>query len=144
MTRFDHYYSYHSSNSKFLHPAPTVNGLFSRSVKNKTADAPIALFQSNCNSQERNALIKALMNHFKIDSYGKCFHNKDEPETPKPGPERKMKLSSQHKFTIAFENTIDRDYVTEKLYQPLIAGSVPRSSSFWIYFLFFQRLLISN
>ena len=32
---------------------------------------------------------------------------------------------ARYKFTLAFENTVTPDYVTEKLYEPLIAGSVP-------------------
>jgi glycoprotein 3-alpha-L-fucosyltransferase len=34
-------------------------------------------------------------------------------------------LLRQAKFTLAFENSATEDYVTEKLFQPLIAGSVP-------------------
>lgn len=34
-------------------------------------------------------------------------------------------LVAKYKFTIAIENAICDDYITEKLWRPLIAGSVP-------------------
>lgn len=34
-------------------------------------------------------------------------------------------LMAKYKFTIAFENAIGDDYITEKLWRPLILGSVP-------------------
>lgn len=32
---------------------------------------------------------------------------------------------AQYKFTLAFENAVCDDYITEKLWRPLIVGSVP-------------------
>lgn len=32
---------------------------------------------------------------------------------------------SEYKFSIAFENAIENDYITEKIYDQLVAGSVP-------------------
>jgi hypothetical protein len=37
----------------------------------------------------------------------------------------KLNMYSKYKFTLAFENAIARDYVTEKFYEPLLSGSVP-------------------
>lgn len=36
-----------------------------------------------------------------------------------------LRLVAQYKFTLAFENAIGDDYITEKLWRPLIVGSVP-------------------
>ena len=36
-----------------------------------------------------------------------------------------MELYRQYKFVIAFENSRANDYVTEKFYDPLLAGAVP-------------------
>ena len=41
------------------------------------------------------------------------------------GREAKLALIGQYWFTLAFENAIEPDYVTEKLYDALTAGSVP-------------------
>ena len=36
-----------------------------------------------------------------------------------------LRLMSQYRFTLAFENAIGDDYITEKLWRALIVGSVP-------------------
>lgn len=36
-----------------------------------------------------------------------------------------LSFVAKYKFTIAFENAICDDYITEKLWRPLIVGSVP-------------------
>ena len=41
------------------------------------------------------------------------------------GLSTKLDVISRHKFTLAFENAIESDYVTEKFFDPLAAGSVP-------------------
>jgi hypothetical protein len=37
----------------------------------------------------------------------------------------KLALSSEYLFTIAIENSLNHDYITEKLWHALVAGSVP-------------------
>ncbi len=37
----------------------------------------------------------------------------------------KLALSSDYLFTIAFENSLTYDYITEKLWHPLVVGSIP-------------------
>jgi hypothetical protein len=44
----------------------------------------------------------------------------------------KQELISTYKFTMAFENGNAKDYVTEKLFGVLAAGSVPCKFSFTI------------
>jgi hypothetical protein len=39
--------------------------------------------------------------------------------------ERKLKLISEYKFVIVFENAVTEDYVTEKLFHAFLAGAVP-------------------
>ncbi len=36
-----------------------------------------------------------------------------------------LALLRKYKFTIAIENYLSHDYVSERFYQPLLAGSVP-------------------
>ena len=43
--------------------------------------APVAYIQSDCiTPSDRDIYVQALMKHIKVDSYGKCLHNKDLPE----------------------------------------------------------------
>ena len=41
------------------------------------------------------------------------------------GRQTKLDTIARYKFTLAFENSFSKDYVSEKLFDPLIAGSVP-------------------
>ena len=75
------------------------------------------------NKSGRMEYIKELMNYTGIDSFGRLYNNKQLPEDN--GIETKISEYVKYKFVIAFENAIDEDYVTEKFYDPLIAGSVP-------------------
>lgn len=66
--------------------------------------------------------LKALSNCIDIHRYGR-HGNREIPGDE--GEATKMKLSARYKFSFAFENAIAPDYVTEKFFQPLLAGSVP-------------------
>ncbi|XP_068572834.1 4-galactosyl-N-acetylglucosaminide 3-alpha-L-fucosyltransferase 9-like [Cebidichthys violaceus] len=59
-----------------------------------------------------------LKKYIKIHTYGTAFgHRISNDEYPK--------ILSSCKFYLSFENSINKDYITEKLYNPLIMGSVP-------------------
>jgi hypothetical protein len=58
-----------------------------------------------------------------VHSYGRMIPNM--PSRDDYGHQFKLDTISRYKFTIAFENAIAADYVTEKFYDPLITGSVP-------------------
>lgn len=104
---------------------------FMNPVKPKTATAHIAAFISNCGPQRRLQWMEIMMkNGIKIHSYGNCMRNKEIPSdfTAKYGGNYnalKTAIVSQYKFTMAFENSATDDYVTEKLFGVLVAGSVP-------------------
>ena len=68
--------------------------------------------------------VRELMRHVDLHSYGKVLNNRALPERDL-GVVTKLKLLRSYKFALAFENSICRDYVTEKLFQPLLAGCVP-------------------
>lgn len=63
------------------------------------------------------------MRYLPVDSFGKCLKNKKLPVDR--GAVTKIEMLSQYKFNLAFENSIAYDYVSEKLYDPMMAGSVP-------------------
>ena len=44
----------------------------------------IAMFTSNCEAQWRSEYFEKLMQFIDIDSYGRCFHNKEEPPMATP------------------------------------------------------------
>ncbi|KAH9695518.1 glycoprotein 3-alpha-L-fucosyltransferase A [Citrus sinensis] len=89
-------------------------------VQPKTESALAAAFISNCGA--RNFRLQALealeKENVKIDSYGGCHRNRD-------GRVEKVETLKRYKFSLAFENSNEEDYVTEKFFQALVAGSVP-------------------
>jgi len=89
-------------------------------VQPKTERAIAAAFISNCGARNfRLQALEALMKtNIKIDSYGGCHRNRD-------GKVDKVEALKRYKFSLAFENTNEEDYVTEKFFQSLVAGSVP-------------------
>jgi hypothetical protein len=72
----------------------------------------------------RQAFVKQLMSHIRIDSYGNCLN------TIQAGPINKnhqsnLLLYASYKFVIAIENSNCEDYVTEKLIDALASASIP-------------------
>lgn len=63
------------------------------------------------------------MQEMPVDSYGKMLCNQDSQIGP--GQKLKHDLIARYKFTLAFENSVCEDYVTEKFFDPLLVGSVP-------------------
>ncbi|XP_058089509.1 putative fucosyltransferase-like protein isoform X2 [Magnolia sinica] len=86
----------------------------------KSESAHAAAFISNCGA--RNFRLEALdmleKLNIKIDSYGACHRNSD-------GRVDKLDTLKRYKFSLAFENSNEEDYVTEKFFQSLVAGAVP-------------------
>ncbi|GAB4853964.1 Alpha-(1,3)-fucosyltransferase 11 [Ancistrocladus abbreviatus] len=86
----------------------------------KTESALAAAFISNCGA--RNFRLQALealeKKGIKIDSYGGCHRNRDERV-------EKVETLKHYKFSLAFENSNEEDYVTEKFFQSLVAGTIP-------------------
>lgn len=77
---------------------------------------------SNDKAKERITFCKKLMVYKKVDCAGKVLNN-----FPSIGADwmAKFDFIKRYKFTIAFENTSDINYTTEKLYHPLLVGSIP-------------------
>lgn len=102
-----------------------VNEALARPVPLRRHENPVVMLQSatvdNCG---RNAFCAELIRHVPIDSYGRLLRNR-ELDVPDRGIETKRALVAGYKFTLGAENTFETDYVTEKLFQPLLMGSVP-------------------
>ena len=77
----------------------------------------------------RKEFCKKLMQYKKVDCPGMVLHNMDTDELPSRWSRDsywgKVNFIRNYKFTIAFENCLMDGYTTEKLVQPLIAGSIP-------------------
>lgn len=125
MSHFDLMMTYHPDSDIAVTYVQYKLGEFLRGpVCEKNADHIVSAFISSpFNKSGRIQFLMKLMNVIEIDSYGKLLQNKNVDNDN--GPEFKMDTIAKYKFTIAFENTIARDYVTEKFYDPLVAGSVP-------------------
>lgn len=74
---------------------------------------------SNHRCRKRNQFFRQLSKYKQVDSGGRYLNNIG-------GPVRdKMAFIQHYKFTIAFENESTPGYTTEKIVQPMLAGSLP-------------------
>jgi hypothetical protein len=124
-------------------------------IEHKNKEAPVAWLATNCvaASNHREVYVKELFQHVSGHSYGGCLHNKDWPSAaeldahyhpdeshvaskihsashnegdwPRHYWANQLKLIAHYKFYLALENSNCLDYVTEKLFNTLLAGVVP-------------------
>ncbi|EDW78074.1 uncharacterized protein Dwil_GK24808 [Drosophila willistoni] len=92
----------------------------------------VIFLQSDCDTMSgREDYVKELIRHIRVDSYGKCLHNKDLPPSLQEDYLNRMystellNFFKHYKFMIAIENGICNDYITEKFWRPLVAGVIP-------------------
>jgi hypothetical protein len=83
----------------------------------------VLLISARLNRSRRVEYATELMRYLDVHSYGKVLPNRRL--SLDQGRPTKLELIAGYKFTLAFENAIDVDYVTEKFFDPLVAGSVP-------------------
>jgi len=89
-------------------------------------NATTCFVASNCApTNNRTNYVLQLQKYMPIDSYGKCIHNKDFSKDGVKGGKQKYNTLRKYKFTLAFENHNAIDYVTEKFFHTIAAGSVP-------------------
>jgi len=74
---------------------------------------------SNGNATKRIEFFHELSKYKKVDSGGKFLNNIGGPVA------NKMEFISKYKFSISFENTSHQGYTTEKIIEPMYAGSMP-------------------
>jgi alpha-1,3-fucosyltransferase 10 len=90
----------------------------------RSASSPVVYLQRNRHDRcGRYEYAAELMDHVRVDSYGAVHRNQHTKIAP--GWRPRHELYGRYKFTLAFENSIATDYVTEKFFEPLGAGSVP-------------------
>jgi len=102
----------------------------------KNLIAAAAFVASTCHGKKtsnRGSLVLQLQQHIRVDSLGKCLKTPTGPEgitlsfgkTPAESLRMKQGAISHYMFYLAFENTIEPGYVTEKVFDAIIAGVVP-------------------
>jgi hypothetical protein len=102
----------HEFEAALARPVPPKTGL-------------VAMFQSaSVDKSGRNDFARELMAHIDIHSSGRFLNNRALPDGDN-GQATKLSVAARYKFCLGFENSIAEDYVTEKFFDPLLAGSVP-------------------
>lgn len=87
----------------------------------KKKRAPIAWIVSNCKANNyRHHFVKELSKWIDVDIYGHCMNNQVFPDN-----QTTIELIEDYHFYLALENSNCKDYVTEKLYNAYVAGSIP-------------------
>jgi hypothetical protein len=74
---------------------------------------------SNSRAPERNRFFKLLNRRKRVDSGGRHFNNLGRVVADK------SVFIASYKFVIAFENSSTPGYTTEKIVEPMLAGSIP-------------------
>ncbi|CAF4621590.1 unnamed protein product, partial [Rotaria sp. Silwood2] len=92
--------------------------------------SPILWINSNCDTpSNRTEYMLELMRYVSVDVRGRCGNPSWNESLaiidPKKLASDKINFVKQYLFTVSIENSLEYDYVTEKLWQPLAAGSVP-------------------
>lgn len=83
---------------------------------------PLAWIVSNCNAyNKREKYVKELRKTVPVDIYGKCGRHRCRAGQFGCYKE----IAGNYSFYLAFENSICKDYSTEKLFHPLLNGMVP-------------------
>ena len=115
-----------------LHLDESVNDRSALSVGDKSRFCNF--IYSNDHVEQEGARLRMefcrLLSRYKsVDCPGRVLHNMEAPELvgrlDDARSSSKVAFIRRYKFTIAWENTYGEGYVTEKLAEPLMAGSVP-------------------
>jgi hypothetical protein len=94
------------------------------SPKPKSPSKLATLFiSSGMNRSGRIEYAGEMMRYLEVHAYGTVLRNHHIPDDQwRPS---KLDLIADYQFDLAFENAIAADYVSEKFFDPLVAGAVP-------------------
>lgn len=110
--------------SSYYGPPAQFRDALCRAPQAKQRDRIALLFVSSpYNQSGRFEFASELMRHMPVHSFGRQLNNRTLDSDQ--GRATKIELAGSYYFTLALENAIDEDYVTEKFFDPLVAGSVP-------------------
>eukprot|EP00668_Euglena_longa_P001201 GGOE01001425.1.p1 GENE.GGOE01001425.1~~GGOE01001425.1.p1 ORF type:complete len:431 (+),score=99.79 GGOE01001425.1:138-1295(+) len=74
---------------------------------------------------DRAGLVKTLMRHMPVHSYGRFLRNMKVRGDGHFNVLSSIRIIARYRFHLALENSVAPDYVTEKVYLALFAGTVP-------------------
>jgi hypothetical protein len=78
----------------------------------------------NCKSRNnRESVVRNLTQMMRVDSLSQCLHTAEPPSNLSMTD--KMAVQKEYLFHLAFENTCEDDYITEKLWGTFASGTVP-------------------
>ncbi|XP_076578696.1 4-galactosyl-N-acetylglucosaminide 3-alpha-L-fucosyltransferase 9-like [Chaetodon auriga] len=99
----------------YLVPMTSENESFKLPAKDKL----VCWIVSNWNpNYKRVQFYNELRKHVKVHTYGNAFGQRLSDQDY-------VKIVSSCKFYLSFENSVYKDYITEKLYRPMSLGTVP-------------------
>ena len=79
----------------------------------------VAWFVTNCDTQsQRLQYVDELKKYIQVDVFGRCGYL----DCPKSYGNCEQIISQKYKFYLSFENTLCKDYVTEKVFRPMISN----------------------
>ncbi len=91
----------------------------------KLKSKPIVWFVSNCvSSSKREAIAKALGQHIQVDVFGACGDKSVCPKSEGRSCVEKL-VNKKYYFHIAFENSLCKDYISEKYWGRWQYFSIP-------------------
>ena len=125
MSRFDLTMTYRRDSDVVMpYYGPDLERTLRTPARPKRSGKLAALFASGRYDRSgRIGYAAELMQFMDVHSYGRRLRNRRL--RPDHGHRSKMDTIAGYRFTLAFENARGPDYVTEKFFDPLIAGSVP-------------------
>jgi len=130
-------FDYMSFEDRYLRYEPAYSHINHCLASRKKADISFAKIKfcnfiySNENDSEgvvpRNDFCKKLSNYKRVDCPGKVLNNMNDAIEPRNGnwTQSKLDFIKNYKFTIAFENSFSKGYITEKIMHPFMADSIP-------------------
>jgi UDP:flavonoid glycosyltransferase YjiC (YdhE family) len=105
-----------------LGPNPEATLLAPPPPKNE-AQVAVLFLSSSFDLSWRVDYASEMMRFLDVHSYGEVLNNRILVEDH--GRATKLAILGRYKFNLAFENALAEDYVSEKFFDPLVAGCVP-------------------
>lgn len=128
MRQFDLRMTYERDADVWMPYLPSVAGwetIREAAPARQEEEAPVAAFISGRGDRAGRApLLQELFRYVGVHSYGRLLNNR--PFADDAGDRTsKRRIAARYPFCLAFENSISADYVTEKIFDALRAGSIP-------------------